>query len=49
MDFAPLLYVVRASEGPLIFLIGGLLVVIPAISVVPLIGHIDLPIVLLLL
>jgi hypothetical protein len=42
MDFAPLLYVVRASEGPLIF-------VIPAISVVPLIDHIDLPIVLLLL
>jgi hypothetical protein len=52
MDFTPLLCVIRALEGPLLFLIGGLLVAIPttvAIFVVSQIGHVDLPIVLLLL
>jgi hypothetical protein len=51
MDLAPLLCVVRAPERHLLFLIGGLLVVIPAISTVfavsP-IGHVDLPVILLL-
>jgi hypothetical protein len=51
MDLTPLLCVVRAMKMTLLFLIGGLLAVIPMISVVlavsP-INHIDLPIVLLL-
>jgi hypothetical protein len=52
MDLASLLDVVKAQEWPLLFLIGGLLATIPAISAVlgvSLIGHVDLPIVLLLL
>jgi hypothetical protein len=52
MDLAPLLYLVKATERPLLFLIGGLLTAIPTISavfVVSPIGHVDLPIVLLLL
>jgi hypothetical protein len=52
MDLAPLLYVVKASEGPLLFLIGGLLAVIPMISavfVISPIGHVDLLIIMLLL
>jgi hypothetical protein len=52
MDLAPLLYVVRVTERPLLFLIGGLLAAIPAISAVLAIspiGHVDLPIVLFLL
>jgi hypothetical protein len=52
MDLTPLLCVVRATERSLLFLIGGLLAAIPAISAVlavsP-IGHVDIPIVLLLL
>jgi hypothetical protein len=52
MDLAPLLCVVRAMEMHLLFLIEGLLAMIPVISVVfaisP-IGHVDLLIVLLLL
>jgi hypothetical protein len=52
MDLTPLLYIIRATERPLFFLIGWLLTTIPTISAVlavfP-IGHVDLPIVVLLL
>jgi hypothetical protein len=51
MDLAPLLCVVRATERPLLFVIRGLLATIPMISIVfavSLIGHVDLPVVLLL-
>jgi hypothetical protein len=34
MDLAPLLYIIRASEGSLLLLIWGLLAAIPTISVV---------------
>jgi hypothetical protein len=51
MDLVPLLYVIREMKMPLFFLIRGLLTTIPVIYVVlavsP-IGHVDLPIVLLL-
>jgi hypothetical protein len=52
MDLAPILCIVRATESHLLFLIGGLLATIPVISMVlavSLIGHVLLPIVLLLL
>jgi hypothetical protein len=49
MDLAQLLCVVRATERSLLFLIGGLLAAIPAISTVSPISHVDLPIILLLL
>jgi hypothetical protein len=49
MNLAPLLCIVRATEKPLLFLIGGLLAAIPMIFAVSPIGHVDFPIVLLLL
>jgi hypothetical protein len=55
MDLAPLLYVVRATEKPLLFLVCRLLLTIPVISTVPVIlavfviSCVDLLIVLLLL
>jgi hypothetical protein len=52
MDLTPLLCVIRAPKRLLLFLIGGLLAVISAISailVVSSIGHIDFSVVLLLL
>jgi hypothetical protein len=52
MDLAPLLCFIRAKEMPLLFLVGGLIIMIPVISTVFMvspIGHVDLPIVLLLL
>jgi hypothetical protein len=51
MDLTPLLCIVRAPKSPLLFLIGGLLAVIPTIStvfVVSPISHVDLLIVLVL-
>jgi hypothetical protein len=51
MDLAPLLCVMRAPERHLLFLFEGLLVAIPAISrvfAVSPIGHVDLPVILLL-
>jgi hypothetical protein len=50
MNQAPLLYVIRASEGSLLLLIRGLLAVIPAIStILPIsaVSSVDFPIVLL--
>jgi hypothetical protein len=49
MDLAPLLCVIRVSESPHLFLIGGLLAEIPVIFTFSPIGHVDLSIVLLLL
>jgi hypothetical protein len=55
MDLAPLLYVVRATEKPLLFLVCRLLLTIPVISTVTVIlavfviSCVDLLIVLLLL
>jgi hypothetical protein len=49
MDLAPLLCVIRATKGPLLFLIRGLLIVISTVFAVSPIGHIDLPIILLFL
>jgi hypothetical protein len=55
MDLAPLLYVVRATERLFLFLVYGLLLTIPVIFTVPaismifVIGCVDLPIVLPLL
>jgi hypothetical protein len=55
MDLAPLLYIIRAIERPLLFLIRGLLLVISTISVVSAIfvispiSCVDFSIILLLL
>jgi hypothetical protein len=49
MDLTPLLYVIRASEIPLLFLIGGLLATISMILAVPLISKVDFPVVPFLL
>jgi hypothetical protein len=50
MDLTPLLYVVRATQRPLLFLLRGLLLAIPmiyAIATILAIGSVDLRIVLL--
>jgi hypothetical protein len=55
MDLAPLLYIIRATEMPLLFLIRGLLLMVSAVSVVSVIltissvGRVDFPVVMLLL
>jgi hypothetical protein len=54
MDLAPLVYIIRGTERHLLFLIHGLLLVIPVISVVSVIfvifsvSRVDFPIILLL-
>jgi hypothetical protein len=52
MDLTPLLYIIRVIDQPLLLLLRGLLLAISmifAVSTIPVIGSIDLPIILLLL
>jgi hypothetical protein len=49
MDFTSLLDVSRSTERSFLFLIDGLLLVVPVIVAIPTIRRVDLPIFLLLL
>jgi hypothetical protein len=49
MDLTPLLCIIRVTEWPLFLLLRWLLLAISTVAMIPVIGSIDIPIVLLLL